>query len=326
MATGTLKPTSALPSICQQLVDVGGCRNYIIRRQGLIEKPADQRLRYNLATDDPEHPKDPDKSYGRATKLRKMAMKVLAASEEACTDYERFVEQFAAMDGEFRKEEVRVAAWNSKMLEMDRQHLESLDRERKNLEKELESLAAQLPVAEWWCSHPGLNLGGLAKIIAETGNLSNYENPDKVKSMLGLQVYKDKAPSTWKRKGGLSKDDWQEKPGPGYKPLRLSVVWQVVDSALKIKGGKSKWCEMYHQRKAKEIEKAEARGQTVVTTTAGTVESWKRMGLKPPTKVMDVREDKGQMSVKHLDNRARRYVMQQLIIELWARWNGEWEE
>jgi hypothetical protein len=104
MTIVAVKPTQQLSPVCQQLVDLGGCRNYIIRRQGLIEKPADQRLRHNLATDDPEHSKDPDKSYGRATKLRKMAMKVLATSEDARTDYDRFVEQFAAMDGEFRQE------------------------------------------------------------------------------------------------------------------------------------------------------------------------------------------------------------------------------
>ena len=73
------------------------------------------------------------------------------------------------------------------------------DAKRTLMEKDMEVLARQLPVAGWVETVPGLGYLGLATIIAETGDLSNYSNVAKVWKRLGYAPYNGLAGSSWKR-------------------------------------------------------------------------------------------------------------------------------
>lgn len=109
---------------------------------------------------------------------------------------------------------------------------EPADAERAKHEKAMEILAADLPVAKWIESIPGIGLPGLATIIAETGDLANYSNVAKVWKRLGYAPYRDKAGSTWKRPkwrnaDALTAEEWTENPFSGrrYALIHTISIW-----------------------------------------------------------------------------------------------------
>src|SRR5678815_4550370 len=66
----------------------------------------------------------------------------------------------------------------------------------KNLEIQMEEFATQLPIAEW-VSHrnqTGFGMIGLAKVVGECGNISNYANPGKVWRRMGCAPWRYDGP------------------------------------------------------------------------------------------------------------------------------------
>ena len=100
-------------------------------------------------------------------------------------------------------------------------------------EKKMEQLAAELPIFPWVESIRGAGALGLATIVAEAGDLSNYPNPAKVWNRLGFAPYDGLAGSSWKRETWrprtLSKDEWIEHPfsGQRYALIHQIAVWLV---------------------------------------------------------------------------------------------------
>jgi hypothetical protein len=90
------------------------------------------------------------------------------------------------------------------------------DRMRKTAEKDMQAIAATLPIAAFVDTVPGLGLQGLASILAETGTLDGYANPAKVWSRLGFAPFDGFALSSWRRETWrprtLSKDEWIAHP------------------------------------------------------------------------------------------------------------------
>jgi len=279
-----------VPDVCANLNEWGRWRNLLIRRQWLIERPAVQGIRTDLRLRDDEFAKLPSKAqYKGATELWKALMKfVVSESLENPADFcFSFGER---MNGKFNQAEIDVAVKHRGIAAVDKVSYKFFSRQRKEVEKNIEELASQLPVCEWWVSLVGCASGGLGKIIAETGDLSNYANPDKLKKRLGLSVMKGRAPSTWVRAGGLTKEEWVEL---GYCPRRRSVMYTIGASIIFVKSPDNRFRLMYEREKEKKIKQKEGD------------EDW----------------PKGR-----LDLHARRYMEQQLLIELWARWNGVWKE
>jgi hypothetical protein len=139
------------------------------------------------------------------------------------------------------------------------------DVHRKRHEKEMENLAKMLPVAPWVDAVPGLGMLGLATIVAETGDLSNYANVAKVWKRLGYAPYNGKAGSTWKRptwRGGdpaLTSEEWIENPfsAKRYSLLYVISVWLLNTQwtgAAKTEDGigkpKGPYGEVYAKRQA----------------------------------------------------------------------------
>ena len=107
------------------------------------------------------------------------------------------------------------------------------DQMRDASEKAMEKLAMQLPIYPWIESVRGAGALGLATIIAETGDLSNYPNPAKVWKRLGFAPFDGYAGSTWKRQTWrprtLTSEEWIANPfsGERYALMHQIAVWLV---------------------------------------------------------------------------------------------------
>jgi hypothetical protein len=94
----------------------------------------------------------------------------------------------------------------------------------KESDKQLEALAAQLPVAKWWAGHRGMALLGLATVVGEAGGLHNFATVGKLWKYLGLHVVDGSAP---KGKKGETL---------GFAPRRHAVVRQISSSVIRANG------------------------------------------------------------------------------------------
>ena len=174
------------------------------------------------------------------------------------------------------------------------------DNDRARHEKEMENLAELLPVAPWIETVPGLGMLGLATIIAETGDLSNYPNVGMVWKRLGYAPYRGLAGSSWKRETwrngqkALTKEEWIANPFSGrrYALIHTISVWLKNKQWIGVKKtedgvGKPNghYGEIYAARRA---------------ATAITHPDW----------------SKGHA---HMD--ALRVMMKDVLAELWDQWN-----
>jgi hypothetical protein len=107
------------------------------------------------------------------------------------------------------------------------------DDSREATEARIAELAMQLPVYPWIVSVHGAGALGLATIVAEAGDLSNYANPAKLWSRLGFAPFEGLAGSTWKRKTWrhrvLSSEEWKAHPfsGERYALMHQIALWLV---------------------------------------------------------------------------------------------------
>lgn len=167
-----------------------------------------------------------------------------------------------------------------------------LETKRAALEKELTTLAGELPVAPWVLGIRGAGLGGLALIVGEAGDLSSYSGPAKLWKRMGLAVIDGERQ---RAKAGVSQE---EALVIGYNPRRRSVVWNIGDSLLKaqsarvdketgeVKREAGEYRKLYDERKKLEAE-------------------------KDPT---------GRPAAHHA--RAKRYVEKRYLRELWVAWRN----
>jgi hypothetical protein len=117
---------------------------------------------------------------------------------------------------------------------------------RKAVEKQLEKLAKSLPVYETFTKPTkGLGAGGLALIIGETGDLSQYANPAKVWKRMGLAVIDG---GRQRRVAGNADAALLH----GYSPHRRQIMWNIGDSMIKVG---DTYRQVYLDRKAYETAK-----------------------------------------------------------------------
>ena len=174
------------------------------------------------------------------------------------------------------------------------------DEMRKTAEKEMEQLAAQLPVYPWVESIRGAGALGLATIVAEAPMIAEYANPAKLISRLGFAPYDGFAGSTWKRETwrprALTKDEWIEHPfnGERYALIHQIAVW-LVNAQTKSKT------------------KTES-GETEPTGPFGEIYCNRRK------RTLEVHPD---WSDGHRRMDALRVTMKAFLILLWAEWTGK---
>lgn len=165
-------------------------------------------------------------------------------------------------------------------------------------EKLIVKMVVQLPVFEaFWSPICGVSALGLGKIIAESGDLLNYAGPAKLWRRFGLHVGSD-GRAFWTKRAGLTAQQWES---AGYSPRRRSIMWNIVDVMLRQR--RCVYFSLYQERKAHERAKAAAAGLTVA----------------PAAKIPKAKAA-AYISLKHIDNRARRYVGKRLLRDLWRAW------
>ena len=166
-------------------------------------------------------------------------------------------------------------------------------------EKTLVRLVEQLPVYHaFWKPVPGLGALGLAQIIGEAGDLSNYANPAKLWRRFGLHVGNGKAFATWRSQGGLSAKDWE---AAGYSPRRRSLIFNVTDSMLKQRA--NPYRVLVAERK--EVERKKAAQEGLIVASATDIPQGQREKYR---------------SLAHIKARAERYVSKRLLRDLWRAW------
>ena len=164
---------------------------------------------------------------------------------------------------------------------------------RKIVEKQMIDYVQQLPIIDWWNAEKGRSYLGLAVIIGEAGDLSNYANPAKLWKRLCVAVIDGV------RQGGLSKGSakelWIEH---GYNKRRRSVLWTIGDCLLKVNGKDGQYKKLYDEQKERYLKRFK--------------KEWIEEGHKAST-----------FKPGHAHNCAQRYMEKRLLRDLWNAWNGK---
>ncbi len=121
-----------------------------------------------------------------------------------------------------------------------------LEASRKPLEKRMELLARELPVWPWVEGVRGIGPLGLAQIVGECGDLSNYANPAKVWKRMGLALINGE------RQG--KRTDPEEAALHGYSPSRRSTMY-VIATFLMMNNRDGEYRTYYLAEKERQREK-----------------------------------------------------------------------
>lgn len=160
------------------------------------------------------------------------------------------------------------------------------DKQRAQTEKQMRKLARGLPVWPWVEAIAGFGELGLAIIVGETGDLSNYATKERVWKRLGLAVINGERQQ---RKSGA-----EAAAAHGYNPSRRAEVWTISDSMLR------------HQwRGAKDDVPPHAVGRYGEVYAARKTHTATR-----------------EWTLGHRENDARRVMAKALVENLWRVWRG----
>lgn len=193
----------------------------------------------------------------------------------------------------------------------------------KKIEEEMEYYATMLPIHPWQKTINGFGELGLAVIIGCVGDPGKYRSKHAFKKRLGISPFTNVdghtyACSTWARIKGLSKDEWVDDDevgykGPGYSSRRRSALYAYVQVPLFFAKGKNRYGDLYTRYKHRQFER-NARGDFACTAEK-LVASARRNGVAPNAENLA-----GRLTAGHIDNRARRYMTQKLLCDLWNAW------
>lgn len=160
------------------------------------------------------------------------------------------------------------------------------DNLRNQVESEMRKLAKSLPVHLWTENIKGFGELGLAVVVGEAGDLSNYSTKERLWKRLGLAVIDGERQQM--------RTNPEQAAAHGYYPRRRSEIWNIADSMFKNQWSGAKegreagptgpYGEVYQRRK----------------THTATREGW---------------------SLKRRDDDARRIMSKALVEDLWRVWN-----
>lgn len=177
---------------------------------------------------------------------------------------------------------------------------EPIKKERLARERILRKLAMNLDVADWMESVPGFGPLGLAQIIGEAGDLSNYPNPGKLWKRMCLALVNGTIQRRIKGSKALEH---------GYSPERRSVMWNIGESLIKKSGH---YRDVYLERK--ELEKQRSESGECADRAAEMLKNGSHS--ESQRKVLE----SGKLPKGMLHNRARRYTEKRLLRDLWQAW------
>lgn len=204
-------------------------------------------------------------------------------------------------EGKQEPDDEKIVALRRSYLDIVKLSLEPVLERRLQIEDEMKALASKLPAMEFVRDVPGVDALGLAVIVAEAGDLSRYPTVQHLWKRFELDSYDGHARSSWRRGGrgpgwapvALSSKTWEEL---GAAPRKLGQLFGVVTEALAKAKAKSKYGEIYSDR----------RKRTMVTHP-----EWGEG--KPLNK-------SGFPSSRHADMDAKRVMTKAFLKDLWVFW------
>jgi len=201
------KIPDTLEEIISELVSAQGIRRFAIRQQIRTENATLDFIRRSLGFS----------TYIVDEGVRKDFVKRARAIRKAFAEGEELPEPI-----KFDVFKIMIAG------ESSRGHW---DKMRADTEAYMEALAAKTPGAAFVAKTSGFGLKGLAVIIGEAGNLSNYRKKAQLWTRLGLGV------RDGKRQGsvpiGLSREERAETwSGRKYNPHRRAEVYAFIDDTM----------------------------------------------------------------------------------------------
>jgi hypothetical protein len=202
------------------------------------------------------------------------------------------VEEGEEVDSGHRK----VATASTGFILASMQSRSAYDELRSSTEKAMVNAVKDLPVFEWAEAVRGFGSLGLAIIVGESGNLSNYSNPGKLWKRLGLAVFDGKS----QRKCTNAEEAIRQ----GYNPRRRSAIWTLGDSLLKLSKN-NPYRDLFDQRIKYEVQKA---GPDHPTIQCRGMKTNKKNGKEYESYSI------------HARRRAQRYVEKRLVKDLWIAW------
>ena len=197
----------ATTTACAQLVELQVRRRFIIKAKNRQVNAAEALIRRVLGFDPNATEKEREAVRARA---QRMALRAFAGKPQAPEDEDDFAE--VATD-------IHVVACA----------IEPLVKRRKEIEKDMVLAARALPVAQFAKGVAGFGEIGLAVLVGETGDLSNYPNFRHVWKRLGLMPFDGKACSIWRRSGGMPAGGWER---VGYSPQRRAEIHACVAESM----------------------------------------------------------------------------------------------
>ena len=129
-------------------------------------------------------------------------------------------------DGQIRTDDqcTRALSACSPLILLSAQSRAAWDAHRQQVEKRMRKIARQLPVWSWVEPIKGFGDLGLAIILAETGDLSNYATKERVWKRLGLAVIEGERQQ---RKAGA-----EAAAAHGYNPRRRAEIWTLCSDSM----------------------------------------------------------------------------------------------
>lgn len=168
--------------------------------------------------------------------------------------------------------------------------------------KEMTKLAKELPIHDWFCKFDGCSSMGLAMLIAEIGNLSDYENPAKVWKRMGLAV-----------RNGSAEKNTEKGVQVGYSVRRRMIAYRISSSIVKKDGY---YRNVYDKRKEYEIER---------DSLLGNIDFIRERKVKMLAQFQSSENKKliqnNQLPKSVIDLRAQRYMVKRLLRDMWMEWN-----
>lgn len=243
----------------------------------------------------------------------------------------------AYLDDKYLEGDDAVLAEDTKGdLNVARMMLEPARTRLKEIVRDMECLARLLPVRDFQKRTTGLGELGLSALVGEAGDFSKYPTDHHLLKRLGLTPFTrtdgvTRASSTWRMLGGLSKDEWSDDietgyKGPGYRPQRRATVYADVEDSLRRaqwRGDKTHpsgkagpigpYGEIFGTYKARQLALNEAGAFRELAEAIAA-------SLKKNHKLVPQANLDGKLTPKHIDNRAKRYMVQRLVSDLWSEW------
>jgi hypothetical protein len=282
----SLPPSQAIAD----LIDLQRKRRFSIKSISRCDRSCEAFIAQMIGYSSPKE-KDTDRSgekerkalFARAAAMRKaveasMKPKKLRQKEGQNKDDDH--KHFALLaDGE----DPKVLSACAPIIIMSATSRAAWDNLKDSATEQMKELAKSFPAYEWAVTVEGFAELGLAVIIAEAGDLSNYATKERVWKRLGLAPYKGRACSSWASASpSLTAPEWIE---AGYSRVRRGTIAGDIGAPLFFAKSKNAYGKVYTDRRAH---------------TAITHPDW---------------------SKGHSDNDARRIMTKALIEDLWRVWN-----